>query len=186
MIMAEAILAGFVLSLLAGGSPRHLLKEPLKGEWVLLILLPTQLMWPQVSTRLGLPCTLSIIAWLLMMAALAIVLMVNAPRRWMLAFAALGIAANVLVIGLNGAMPVSIRAASEMGATRTAAREELENACLHEEMDADTVLPFLADVIAVPGPTWQRSVVSIGDLLLALGLGAWVFAAMRSHGAISD
>jgi hypothetical protein len=184
--MAEAIVAGLALSLFTGGSLRRLAEEPLRGEWMLLILLPTQLMWPSISTRLGLPCSLSIVAWLLMMSALAVVLMINAPRRWMLAFAALGIAANVLVIGLNGAMPVSIRAASEIGATRKAARETLEDACLHEELDVDTVVPFLADVIAVPGPTWQRSVVSIGDVLLALGLGAWVFAAMRARRAVSQ
>jgi hypothetical protein len=119
------------------------------------------------------------IIWLLMMACLAGVLLINSSRRWMLAFAALGIAANVLVIGLNGAMPVSMRAVSEIGSTRAAARVTLESECLHEELDSETVVPFLADVIAVPGPPWQRGVISLGDVLLALGLGAWVFAAGR-------
>lgn len=175
--MGEAIIAGLVLSLVTGGSLKNLAQEPLKGEWALLMLLPAQLLWPGVSTRLGLECSLSIVIWLLMMAGLSLVLMLNAPRRWMLGFAGLGIAANILVIGVNQAMPVDIRAASEIGATRVASREALADDCLHEEMSEDTTLAFLADVIAVPGPEWQRGVVSIGDVLLAIGLGAWVFAA---------
>ncbi len=177
--MAEAIIVGLVLSLVTGGSLKNLACEPLKGERALLLLLPAQLLWPGVSARLGFECALSIIIWLLMMAGLAAVLMLNSPRRWMLGFAALGIAANILVIGLNQAMPVEIRAASEIGAPRVASREALANDCLHEEMTEDTVLALLADVIAVPGPAWQRGVLSVGDFLLAFGLGAWVFAACK-------
>ncbi len=177
--MAEIILVGLLLGLANGGSLRNLAKEPLRGEWVLLLLLPAQLLWPGVAERLGMPCSMSIVVWLLLMAGLAIVLMLNARQRWMLAFAALGIAANILVIGLNQAMPVSIKAASEIGSPREAARVALKDDCLHEEMGSTTLAPFLADVIAVPGPAWQRGVLSPGDVLLACGLGAWVFAASR-------
>lgn len=179
MIMAEVILVGLLAALLTGGSLRNLAQEPLKAEWVLLVLLPAQLVWPSVSARLDLECALSIIVWLVMMSGLAVVLMLNATHRWMLAFAALGIAANILVIGLNQAMPVSIRAASEIGGTRAAARAALATDCLHEEMDEETLVPFLADVIAVPGPSWQRGVLSVGDVVMALGLGAWILAASR-------
>lgn len=179
MILAEIILAGLLLGLATGGSLRNLAREPLKGEWALLSLLPLQLLWPAVADRLGMPCALSIIIWLLLMAGLAIVLMLNARRRWMLAFAALGIALNILVIGLNQAMPVSIKAASEIGATRSAAREALAGDCLHEEMDDATRVAFLADVVAVPGPPWRRGVLSLGDVLLACGLATWLGAASR-------
>lgn len=183
MILAELIVIGLLLSILTGGSLRTLAAEPLSGERVLLLLLPAQLLWPGVSARLGLDCAFSIVVWLAMMTGLASVLMINAPRRWMLGFAALGIAANILVIGANQAMPVDIRAASEIGATRVASRAALEEGCLHEEMTRATSLPFLADVIAIPGPAWQRGVVSVGDILLALGLGGWVFAASRPQSA---
>ena len=179
MIMAEVILVGLGFGLVSGGSVRNLAHEPLKGEWALLLLLPSQLLWPSIAERLGMPCALSIVIWLMLMAGLAVVLMLNAPRRWMLAFAALGIALNILVIGLNQAMPVDIRAASEIGTTRDAARDALAGDCLHEEMDDATRAAFLADVIAVPGPAWQRGVLSVGDMLIAVGLGIWVFAASR-------
>lgn len=187
--MAEIILAGLLLGLMSGGSLRNLAAEPLKGEWLLLMLLPTQLVWPSIAARLGIDCPLSIVVWLLLMAGLAVVLMLNAQRRWMLAFAGLGIAMNILVIGLNQAMPVSIRAASEVGNSRTAARAALKDDCLHEEMDGSTLAPFLADVIPVPGAAWQRGVLSSGDVLLAFGLAAWVCAATRresSGGQLSE
>lgn len=184
MIMAEVIVLAILVSLLAGGSLRNLAREPLRGEWALLLLFAMQALWPTASSTLGLTCEFSIIIWLLMMAGLAAVLMINAPRRWMLGLAALGIAANILVIGLNQAMPVDIRAASEIGATRAASRAALDEDCLHEELTDGTRVPLLADVIAVPGPAWQRAVLSLGDVVLALGLAAWVFAASRpGHGS---
>lgn len=179
MILAEIILVGLLIALVTGGSLRNLAAEPLKGEWVLLILLPAQLAWPGVSERLDLDGALSIVVWLLMMSALAIVLMLNARRRWMLAFAALGIAMNILVIGLNQAMPVSIQAASEIGATRTDTRNALGADGLHDEIGDKTIAPFLADVVPIPGPEWQRGVISLGDVLLAVGLAGWTWAAAK-------
>lgn len=181
MIMAEIILLGLLAALLTGGSLKNLAKESLRGESALLILLPAQLAWPAISSRLDLNDALSIVVWLLMMAGLAVVLMLNARRRWMLAFAALGIAANILVIGLNQAMPVSIQAASEIGATRANARGALALDSLHEEIGSESIAPFLADVVAIPGPEWQRGVISLGDVLLALGLAAWIWAAAKGR-----
>ena len=181
MILAEAIAIGLVLSLLTGGSIRLLAREPLKGEAALLLLLPLQLLWPRIAAQVGLPCALSTIVWLFLMASLAVVLFLNVSRRWMLALAGLGIAMNVLVIGINSAMPVSIRATSEIGVPRAEARAVLAADCLHEEMTEDTRLALLGDFIAVSGPQWQRGVISAGDILLAIGLAAWVFAASRGH-----
>jgi len=185
MILGEVVLLGLLLSLLTGGSLKHLQAEPLKGEWLLLVLLPVQLMWPRIASSLGLECMAGMLIWLLLMTALAGVCLWNAPRRWQLAIAGLGISLNILVIGLNSAMPVSIRAASEIGVPRATARMTFEIECLHKELTSETRLPVLADVIAVPGPSWQRGVISIGDALLAFGLSGWVFAASRRGEVLS-
>lgn len=181
MILAEIVAAALLLSLATGGSLKRLQSEPLKGEWVLLGLLPLQLLWPRIAPHLGIECALSVFIWMFMMAALAAVCFLNAPRRWQLLVCGLGIASNMLVIGLNGAMPVSVRAASEIGIPREIARASFDLDCLHEEMTDDALLAALADVVAVPGPAWQRGVISLGDLLLALGLGAWVFTGSRDY-----
>lgn len=186
MILLEVVALALLISVATGGSLRLVVRESLKGEAVLLCLLPLQLAWPRVSALIGLDCALGIVVWLLMMAALAVVLMLNAQLRWPLALAALGIAANVLVIGANQAMPVSIRAASEIGTSRIAVREVLLRDCLHEEADEETKLSFLGDFIAIPGPSWQRGVMSPGDILLAGGLGGWLFMASRKRTSIPE
>lgn len=179
MILLEAVLGGLVVAVLTGGRVSGLQSERIKGEWLLLVLLPTQLVWPSAAAFLELGRGVAIVVWLLMMAGLAIILLLNASRRWMLAFAGLGIALNVLVIGLNGAMPVSIEAAESVGMPSARTQDALASDMVHEVLDERTVAPFLADVIAIQGPEWQRAVVSLGDLLLAAGLAVWVFAACR-------
>lgn len=179
MILVEILVCAAGLALLLGGSLRNLEVAPLRGEALLIILLPAQLLWPRLAALRVVPCSWSILVWLAMMAALIAVLLVNVRTSPVLLIAALGIAANILVISMNGAMPVSIRAASEMGATRAEARAALENDCLHTELTQRTRLALLADIVVVPGPSWQRGVVSVGDLLLGLGLGGWVFTATR-------
>lgn len=181
MILLEALVLALMLSLVTGGSLRNLEHERLLGERYLLILLPLQIAWPRLAMIGDIGCALSLSVWLLMMVSLVAVLMVNVRKRWVLSIAAAGIALNVLVIGLNGAMPVSMRSVSEIGALRVDALASLETDCLHELLDAETRLASLADVIAVPGPAWRRGVISAGDLLLALGLGAWVFVGTRKH-----
>ncbi len=83
--------------------------------------------------------------------------------------AAIGIAMNFAVIALNGGMPVmleAIRVAGGEGIPDLGAR--------HVLMDESTRLAFLGDVIPLP-----RSVISIGDVFLAIGLGVFVEDRMR-------
>ena len=74
---------------------------------------------------------------------------------------AVGIFLNALVIALNGAMPVSTTAAEEVAPTQAV------GSIKHEPLTDDTVLPLLADRIAVSafGQVW-----SVGDLLLLAGV----------------
>ncbi len=83
------------------------------------------------------------------------------------ALAAIGFILNVAVIAPNGAMPVSERAAELAGAEGSA-----EFGIKHESLDDDTTLPWLADVIPLPG---TGVIVSVGDVLLAMGIGWLVY-----------
>jgi len=179
VILLEAVVLGLAISLVTGGSLRNLEHERLRGEWVLLALLPMQLLWPRIAVLLGVGHDLSVMLWLVMMVGLVGVMLLNVWKRWVLGFAALGIALNVLVIGLNGAMPVSLRAVSETGMSREDAVQSMQADYLHEPQDDQTLLAVLGDVITAPGPEWQRGVMSVGDVLLAVGLAGWVFAGSR-------
>jgi hypothetical protein len=110
--------------------------------------------------------------WLTGGAALSVVLASNAlVAAWLLfnlrlpglALALGGLLLNVTVISLNGAMPVS------QGAIADARVENsLQDAGLkHEPMNDATALGFLGDVLVVP---YLREILSIGDVLLALGI----------------
>ena len=90
----------------------------------------------------------------------------NLAGMWI---AAIGILMNFTVIALNAGMPVmleAIQVAGGEGIPDLSAR--------HVLMDEDTTVPFLGDVIPLP-----RSVISLGDVFLAIGIGVFIEDRMR-------
>jgi hypothetical protein len=84
---------------------------------------------------------------------------------------AIGLALNAIVIAANGAMPVDPNAVRALGLG------ELEVPIgKHTVLTEDTRFPWLADVLPVPP---LRSIVSVGDLVIALGLLPLTHALMR-------
>ena len=83
-------------------------------------------------------------------------------------FAAAGLVLNMLVIASNGAMPVSLEAADVAGTDL----ETADFGIKHEPLGDDTVFPWLGDVIPLPG---LSTLISAGDIVLALGLGRLVY-----------
>lgn len=95
---------------------------------------------------------------------------------------ALGLLANAVVVGANGAMPVSAAAAGRAGVT---SQDLLTGAdARHEPADGATRLPWLGDVVPVPMPL-RPEVISAGDVLIAAGLGQLVLLAMLGAGTTS-
>jgi hypothetical protein len=98
---------------------------------------------------------------------------------------ALGLSLNALVIAANdGYMPQSVQAATEVwgGSPPRPATRLLQNT---RPMDSDTQLAWLGDVIAQP--TWlpRRNVVSVGDILVSLGIAGWTFQAVSRRPAVA-
>jgi hypothetical protein len=94
--------------------------------------------------------------------------------------AALGLVLNTLVIAANdGYMPQSVEAATEVWGTARPLHEldtRLQNT---RPITAETQLPWLADVLAQPAWLPRPNVISIGDVLLSLGIAGWSFQAAR-------
>ncbi len=92
---------------------------------------------------------------------------------------ALGLLLNAVVVGVNGAMPVSRHAAARAGLP------DVDLVLLgdprHAPADAGTRLRPLGDVVPVPLP-WRPEVVSPGDVAVAAGLGELVVLAMLGSG----
>ncbi|GAC1440133.1 MAG: hypothetical protein NVSMB55_03660 [Mycobacteriales bacterium] len=90
---------------------------------------------------------------------------------------ALGLLCNALVVGLNGAMPVSLDAAGRAGTTTQHILVGEDQR--HVLADRSSRLRPLGDVIPVRAP-WRPEVVSPGDVLVAAGLAQLVFLGMRT------
>lgn len=88
---------------------------------------------------------------------------------------ALGLLANALVVGANGAMPVSVEAAGRAGVGTSGLIAGADPR--HELSGRGSRLPWLGDVVPVPLPRFPL-VVSAGDVLVAAGLGQLVVAGM--------
>jgi hypothetical protein len=112
-------------------------------------------------------------------AALVVVFVVlNRTLRGM-PLVALGFLLNALVVSLNGAMPVDQAAANRVGINPVALYRHDD--AKHELVDSATVLSPLADVIPVPLPApvdFGSNVVSVGDIVLAAGIGVLLVNAM--------
>jgi hypothetical protein len=166
-----ALLAG-VVARLRGGSVHDLAETTFRWTPLLIAGLVVQLVFVYWDPE-----------WLGQGGGLAVVLGSNAAVAvWLFAnrtlpglmLAAAGMALNVVVIAANGAMPVLERSAEAAGVTQS-----LEDAGLkHERMDDETILPWLGDAIPIPP---FKEVLSVGDVVLALGLARVVDARMMSH-----
>ena len=86
-----------------------------------------------------------------------------------------GLVANAVVVGLNGAMPVSITAALRAGVPITTIAAGVD--ARHELAGRGTTWGALGDVVPVPFPV-RPEVVSPGDVLVAAGLGELVVIGM--------
>jgi hypothetical protein len=121
------------------------------------------------------------VAGMVVSAALVTVFVVRNRELPGMSLIALGFVLNAFVVTVNGAMPVAQEAADRVGISTVGLYRHAD--AKHELIDDDTVLPGLADVIPVPlpGPLERGSnVVSVGDVVLAAGIGVLVAGAMRS------
>ena len=102
---------------------------------------------------------------------LALVFVMANVRLRGMALVAIGLLLNLAAILSNGAMPVSRDAARNAGSPIS----DLNDGLKHEVLRNHTALPWIADIFPVPALGF---VFSIGDVLIAAGIGVVVFARM--------
>ena len=165
MILLLAIAVLTLSAVLArGGSFRRLASLRIQHEGVLLVLFVLQaiargrLLWP-LATRLKWS---PVAPWLFVSFALLVVLLRN--RRVVgMPLAAIGVALNMLVVALNGSMPVAVRTASDATTVALAADP-------FYSLAADRTA-LLGDALMTPtyGEIGSPFLASAGDILLVLG-----------------
>ena len=165
VVLLVALLVGWA----AGGSLGRLGSLPLQAPRLVVVALLLQL----VGAVVGGP------VHLIGLAVSALLILAFLARNRGLrgtGLVATGLLLNAVVVGANGAMPVSSGAAARAGL----ALEDLVVDARHEPADEATRLRLLGDVVPVPLPL-RAEVVSPGDVLIAAGLGQLVVAGMLTR-----
>ncbi len=181
-LLPVPMLAGILLAWVLGGSPAGLAQARVCWWPLALASLALQLGLhnPPIDRQ---PWALQWgpAVWMLALGIMLVALLRNtfraAEHPWPWRVAALGVALNLTVVVANGGyMPQAPDARLAAGRGAPIATE------LHNTSPAtpDTRLGLLGDLI--PEPAWLpgANVLSLGDLLLALGLGWWAFAVTRA------
>ena len=169
------LFTSIALSLLRGGRLLHLAEIHLRMWWLLpvgfamqfgRVFLPPDADW---AFRVGV--SLLLVSYIPLIA----VVILNRDRTGMW-LTGIGIIMNFTVIALNGGMPVLGEAAQVAGGFQTDI--SILNDQKHVPLDHTSRLNFLADVIPFRA-FGVGQVLSIGDVFLAVGLGAFLESELR-------
>lgn len=184
--LALVLFIALVIAVLRGGRLVNLGDIELTGWWLLFVALGLQAgtNWlPEGSNTAGLAMMLSSYALLLVMVGLNR----SKPGMWI---AGLGVLANLVVIAINGGMPV-LPGAAEVASGFTITEPDLSDSFKHVILDESSRLTFFADVIPLR-LAGIGEVISLGDIFLALGLGMFLEHELRRprryfrHGAQAE
>lgn len=163
--MIVVLVLSAVVARFRGGRIQNLLDVEARAWWLLIVGFALQMVAGFLPTERR-----SLAVALLLISAVPILMMVamnrNAPGMWI---AGIGILMNFLVIAVNRGMPV-LPASIEIAG----GNPDVISSGKHVILDSSSRLPFLGDLIPLPG-----SVISLGDVFLAIGLGLFVEEQMR-------
>lgn len=165
---------------LARGGSMHNLSLLHLAAWPLVFVALVVQAFGSFAATLGVPGAAAYYVGGMVLSALFVTYFVYRNRTLPgIALVALGFLLNALVVAANGAMPVEQAAADRAGISTVGLYRNVD--AKHELADEDTLLRPLADIIAVPlpGPLRRGSnVVSVGDVVLAAGIGVLLVNAM--------
>lgn len=177
ILFLGVILLAIVVGYLAGGRLRMFERLELRWWWLAPIGLALQAV-PLPNARGGTDLAVRVgvlsLSYLLLLAFAAANLRVAGVSLVMI-----GLASNMLVIGVNGGMPVGRDALERSGQADLLALLLKDEGAKHHLMTPDDHLTQLGDVIPVGSPIKQ--VVSVGDLFVYAGLAWLIVAVMRGR-----
>jgi hypothetical protein len=164
-----AVAVGLALGFAAGGRPRFVADHAIRG--VALLVAGLVLQAAGALFDLGAVSTVAVLGSYALLVAFAVVNL----RLVGMALVTLGLAANFLVIAVNGGMPVRAQAIVSAGASPAEVPHLHYGSKRHLERPSDR-LTFLADVVPVPP---LHEVLSFGDLVMAVGVADVIFNLMQ-------
>ena len=166
-MLIEVIVVGILIGLLTGGNFRRLADIRLVGIELLIAAFIMQSLVSSVSAwRPELGHFLLIASYLLLLAGLS-----RNKLTMGISLMATGVFLNLVVIFANGGMPVKIDAWPAGFSDH-----------IHIQLSKATRLPWLGDVVTWPLPGSLGGLVSIGDILLSVGVFALIIQGMKYRG----
>ncbi|HEX5586489.1 MAG TPA: DUF5317 family protein [Acidimicrobiia bacterium] len=163
-----------VLAVVAtGGSFARLGRLQLRSLWLLLLGLVGQVVLEVIEVPAA---RLDDLGYLLLLGTYVLILAFCARNRRVggMLVVTVGVCLNVLVIALNQGMPTKDDVVERNGRT---VHEPIERSVKHRPLEDDDLLPFLGDVLTVPGVPNQQF--SIGDVVIGIGVADVCFEASR-------
>lgn len=175
MILGALTLLGVLLAWLLGADPRRLALVRLRASWVVFVALAVQLvLFTSLSDVFHLPAS-ETTAHIVTYAALLAFVVANFAQPGF-AIAALGCGLNAVVIVANGGrMPVSL---ASWTATGRSAEDLTRDGVYNNVVLAHKAhLGWLGDIFPLPSAVPLANSLSIGDLLILLGVVTFAFRA---------
>lgn len=173
--LAIVIFLALAVSVLRGGRLVNLADIELRAWWLLFVALGLQIgtrFLPDEPRTEGLALAMVLVSFGLLM----ILVVLNRSKPGM-GIAGLGVLMNFVVIAVNGGMPV-LAGAAEVASGFTVSDPDLSGSFKHVLLDGSSRLTFFADVIPLR-LAGIGEVISLGDILLALGLGVFLEHELR-------
>jgi hypothetical protein len=173
--LAIVVFLALAISVLRGGRLVNLADIELRAWWLLFVALGLQIgtrFLPNESWAEGLGLAMVLVSFALLM----ILVVLNRSKPGM-GIAGLGVLMNFVVIAVNGGMPV-LAGAAEVASGFTVSDPDLTGSFKHVLLDDSSRLTFFADVIPLR-LAGIGEVISLGDILLALGLGVFLEHELR-------
>lgn len=172
--MAIAVLGAALIAALTGGRWRGFTEEHLRAPGYVVLAVIAQVLGAVLTDH-------SSAEWiyptaLAVSAACALIFCIANFRVAGVPLVTLGLVLNAVVVARNGAMPVSINAASRAGVSIVSIASDEDPR--HEIAGRGSVWRTLGDVIPFPLPG-SPEVISAGDLLVAAGLAEFIVVTSR-------
>lgn len=167
---------GLFLGWASGGDYRRLGGVTWRWGWLALVLFVIQ--GVARGRLLGVAGLASVgtVAWAACSLALTALLLAERQSPGMF-MAAVGIMLNLLVVLLNGSMPAAVMS---VGHSEAAALNAAQQA-FYQPVDQQTLWRVLGDILPLPS-MGGLTLLSVGDVLLVIGVSVWVMDTMMTSG----
>jgi hypothetical protein len=180
----DGILIGLIVGLIRAGW-RHgltaLSQIRIRGGWIFPVLLLVQFGVFFFTDKIQLIADYSGYMFLVVYAAGLYVLWLNRNETgfwWIFA----GVALNFIVMLANGGkMPVSLEAASVLDPSYGQMLKDGTVVSKHVLLTDSTLVPFLGDIIPLTSPYPRSQVISIGDVIMNVGIFIYLNKIMLAH-----